>query len=63
MGTAKAPPLGDRLSELADYHKIHGHCNVPSAENAKMAIGSEPKGSNTGCNEKDRYDAPSVSRH
>jgi hypothetical protein len=28
----------DRLSELADYHKIHGHCNVPSrySENAKL---------------------------
>jgi hypothetical protein len=23
--------VGDRLSELADYRKIHGHCNVPKA--------------------------------
>jgi hypothetical protein len=28
----------DRLSELADYRRIHGHCNVPSrySENAKL---------------------------
>jgi hypothetical protein len=28
----------DRLSELSDYHKIHGHCNVPASyiENAKL---------------------------
>jgi hypothetical protein len=28
-----------RLSELADYRKIHGHCNVPrrNSENAKLA--------------------------
>jgi hypothetical protein len=26
-----------RLSELADYHKIHGHCNVPhNSENSKL---------------------------
>jgi hypothetical protein len=40
----------DRLSELADYHKIKGHCNVPgsTAKNSKLAGGSEP-GNNTGC--------------
>jgi hypothetical protein len=29
----------DRLSELADYRKIHGHCNVPRnySENSKLA--------------------------
>jgi hypothetical protein len=29
-----------RLSELADYCKIHGHCNVPTSykENAKLGI-------------------------
>jgi hypothetical protein len=29
----------DRLSELADYRKIHGHCNVPQrcTENSKLA--------------------------
>jgi hypothetical protein len=29
----------DRLSELADYRKIHGHCNVPTgnSENTKLA--------------------------
>jgi hypothetical protein len=28
----------DRLSELADYRKIHGHCNIPQrhSENAKL---------------------------
>jgi hypothetical protein len=28
----------DRLSELADYQKFHGHCNVPTkySENAKL---------------------------
>jgi hypothetical protein len=28
----------DRLSELADYRKIHGHCNVPQrySENTKL---------------------------
>jgi hypothetical protein len=31
--------LKDRLSELADYRKIHGHCNVPQncSENPKLA--------------------------
>jgi hypothetical protein len=29
----------DRLSELADYHKVHGHCNVPKSYsgNTKLA--------------------------
>jgi hypothetical protein len=29
----------DRLSELADYRKVHGHCNVPQkySENPKLA--------------------------
>jgi hypothetical protein len=31
-------PWEDRLSELADYRKIHGHCNVPQrySENTKL---------------------------
>jgi hypothetical protein len=31
-------PWEDRLSELADYRKVHGHCNVPRKyrENAKL---------------------------
>jgi hypothetical protein len=35
----------DRLSELADYRKIHGHCNVPHgySENSKLANGSDAK--------------------
>jgi hypothetical protein len=34
-----AAAWGDRLSELAHYHKIHGHCNVPKkdSENTKLA--------------------------
>jgi hypothetical protein len=30
----------DRLSELADYRKIHGHCNIPRifSENAKLGL-------------------------
>jgi hypothetical protein len=30
----------DRLSELVDYRKIHGHCNVPTSykENTKLAM-------------------------
>jgi hypothetical protein len=33
------PHWEDRLSELADYRKIHGHCNVPQkySENSKLA--------------------------
>jgi hypothetical protein len=32
----------DRLSELTDYFKIHGHCNVPLrySENTKLGSGS-----------------------
>jgi hypothetical protein len=32
-------PWEDRLSELANYHKMHGHCHVPQkhSENAKLA--------------------------
>jgi hypothetical protein len=31
-------PWEERLSELADYHKVHGHCNVPKkySESAKL---------------------------
>jgi hypothetical protein len=29
----------DRLSELADYHKIHGHCNVPRNYSEKTKLG------------------------
>jgi hypothetical protein len=38
----------DRLSELADYRKIQGHCDVSKAgKTLSKLIGS--KGSNTGC--------------
>jgi hypothetical protein len=42
------PPWEDRLSELADFLKIHGNCNTPHrySENTKQA---KPKGRNTGC--------------
>ena len=37
--TSKGTAWEDRLSELADYRKIHGHCNVPQRykENLKLA--------------------------
>jgi hypothetical protein len=29
----------DRLSELADYRRVHGHCNVPAAnENIQLSM-------------------------
>jgi hypothetical protein len=30
---------GERLSELADYRKIHGHCNVPYRYNENVQLG------------------------
>ena len=30
----------DRLSELADYHKIYGHCNVTKSYSGKSKLGS-----------------------
>jgi predicted chitinase len=38
-----------RLSELADYRKINGHCNVPQSYMPSWVSGSKPKGSTTGC--------------
>jgi hypothetical protein len=37
-GTARGTVWEDRLSELADYRKVHGHCNLPRkySENAKL---------------------------
>jgi hypothetical protein len=36
--TSKGTAWEDRLSELANYRKVHGHCNVPQkcSENAKL---------------------------
>jgi hypothetical protein len=41
--------LEDRLSELADYRKIHGHCNVPQnySENTLGSNWVKPKGAIT----------------
>jgi hypothetical protein len=38
QGSGKHSIWGDHLSELADYRKIHGHCNVPQrySENKKL---------------------------
>jgi hypothetical protein len=38
-GDSSGPVWEVRLSELADYRKIHGHCSVPTlySENAKLA--------------------------
>jgi hypothetical protein len=37
--TSQGTAWEDRLSELADYRKLHGHCNVPKgySENTKLA--------------------------
>jgi hypothetical protein len=47
MGGLFQPCLGNRLSELADYRKIHGHCNVPqnNSESTKLAtwVGTQRK--------------------
>jgi hypothetical protein len=40
----------DRLSELAYYRKIYGHCNVPrNYSEPSWLIGSHTKDVNTGC--------------
>jgi hypothetical protein len=41
----------DSLSKLADYRKVHGHCNVPArySEKPSWLIGSYAKGRITGC--------------
>jgi hypothetical protein len=42
----------DRLSALACYHNIHGHCNVPRnyGDMSKLGVsGSQTKGTITGC--------------
>jgi hypothetical protein len=39
---------GDRLSELADYRKLHGHCNVPYrySKNTKLGLWAKVQRSN-----------------
>jgi hypothetical protein len=47
LSTSHPPPnaagrystWGDRLSELADYRKIHGHCNVPTSKKKNIKLG------------------------
>jgi hypothetical protein len=34
------PVWEDRLSELADYRKIHGHCNVPRSHSENTKLGT-----------------------
>jgi hypothetical protein len=41
--------LEDRLSELADYRKINGHCNVPKTTAKTLLANWVSKGANTGC--------------
>jgi hypothetical protein len=42
--------LGRRLSELADYRKIHGHCNVPAKYSENTKLGNwVNQGINTSC--------------
>jgi hypothetical protein len=47
----------DRFSELTTYRKIHGHCMLLqlAASTTSSLIGSEPKGSDTGCTEQERH--------
>ncbi len=33
------PLWEDRLSELAEYRKIHGHCNVPQIYSDNLKLG------------------------
>jgi hypothetical protein len=35
-----APAWEDRFSELADYHRIHGHCNVPKLYSENIKLGT-----------------------
>jgi hypothetical protein len=46
----------DRLSELADYRKMHGHCNVPRiySETQSWLRGLQPKRTTIGCTKKER---------
>jgi hypothetical protein len=45
----------ERLSELADYRKIHGHCNIPAntVKTSSWVIGSQSKRGITSCTEKE----------
>jgi hypothetical protein len=43
-----------RLSELADYRKIHGHCNVPKKYSSWLS-GSKPKESYTDYRNKEKH--------
>jgi hypothetical protein len=49
--TSKGTAWEDRLSELADYRKMHGHCNVPqkNSETPNWVRGSQPRGIITAC--------------
>jgi hypothetical protein len=40
-------PWEARLRELADYRKVHGHCNVPRKYSENIT--SKPKGVSTAC--------------
>jgi hypothetical protein len=50
MGSASASTWEDRLSELADYRKIHGTAMflVATVETPSWLSGSQTKGRNTG---------------
>jgi hypothetical protein len=55
--------LEDRLSELADYRKIHGHCNVPrnySEKTLSWLIGSQTKGATAPRRKKIVYNASRI---
>jgi hypothetical protein len=52
VGDLSCPSWEDRLSELADYRKIHGHCNVPQ-QLKKHQVGYGSEQGSTGCTEKE----------
>jgi hypothetical protein len=59
-----AATWGDHLSELADYRKIHGHCNVPRnyIENTKLATWVNTQRSNYRLHEKGHTSYMTLSR-
>jgi hypothetical protein len=55
---------GDRLCELANYRKIHGHCNVPHrcSENSKLAYWVANQRSNYGLHRKGKTSSMTLPR-
>jgi hypothetical protein len=64
MGQPRGTGWADRLSELAEYRKIHGHCNVPYnySENAKLATWVTNQRSHYGLHEEEKKSSLTLSR-